>query len=213
VTRSVKFIHQLRTSSGSHERLAIIELFGRYSGETCLISAYLSATDRALISEVPFDPAKLAHMLVEDRNSNPSRYAMVAISEGARFLEGEIVQTGEEDAYGHQKLGGIGLLTAEAVKRISGCNTIYQQVAYLMRTGAPDSLDLMVAANYANLTMDLISHGTYGRMVALHGGRYTHVAADTVTQGAKRVDVNEMYDTDAYRPRIKAVENKPMFLY
>jgi 6-phosphofructokinase len=190
VTRSVKFIHQLRTSSGSHERLSIIELFGRYSGETCLISAYLSATDRALISEVPFNLEKLAQMLVEDRSRNPSRYAMVAISEGARLEKGEMILSGATDAYGHQKLGGIGLLTAQEIKRITGYNTIYQQV-----------------------TMDLIANRKFGRMVALKGGRYTHVRADTVTKGVKRVDVEEMYDIDNYRPRIRAVENKPMFLY
>jgi 6-phosphofructokinase 1 len=213
VTRSVKFIHQLRTSSGSHERLAVIELFGRNCGETCLISAYLSATDRAVISEVPFDVEKLAAYLVEDRDHNPSRYAMLAISEGARFLHGEVIESGEADAFGHKKLGGIGLLTAEQIKRISGHNTIYQQVAYLMRSGAPDSLDLMVAANYANLTMDLIAQRTYGRMVALKDGRYTHVASNIVNQGVKRVNVEAMYDEENYRPRIRAVENKPMFLY
>jgi ATP-dependent phosphofructokinase / diphosphate-dependent phosphofructokinase len=56
VTRSVNFIHQLRTSTGSHERIAVVELFGRNSGETSLISSYLAGVDRAIISEVPFDP-------------------------------------------------------------------------------------------------------------------------------------------------------------
>ncbi len=213
VTRSVKFIHQLRTSSGSHERLAIIELFGRNCGETCLISAYLAATDRAIISEVPFEPEKLAHMLVEDRQRNPSRYAMVAISEGAHFKEGEIIEYGAEDAYGHKKLGGIGLITAEVIKEITGKNTIYQQVAYLMRSGAPDSLDLMVAANYANLAMDLINQRQFGRLTALKDGRYTHVPANIVVQGLKRVDVEAMYDKEIYRPKMRAVENMPMFLY
>ena len=55
VTRSVEFIHNLRTSAGSHERIAVVELFGRNSGETALIAAYLAGVDRALISEVPFD--------------------------------------------------------------------------------------------------------------------------------------------------------------
>lgn len=213
VTRSVGFIHQLRTSSGSHERLAIIELFGRNSGETCLISSYLSAVDRSIISEVPFNPEKLTYLLVEDRMRNPSRYAMVAISEGAHFAHGSVVESGEEDDYGHKKLGGIGLLTAEAIRQISGMNTIYQQVAYLMRSGAPDSLDLMVAANYANLTMDLMLQQRFGRMVALRQGCYTHVPINTITEGKKRVNVEQMYDPEQYRPRIRSIENKPMFLY
>lgn len=63
VTRSVLFIHQLRTSIGSHERLGVVELFGRNSGETCLISSYLAGVDRAIISEVPFDPERLAELM------------------------------------------------------------------------------------------------------------------------------------------------------
>jgi len=50
VTRGVQFIHNLRTSTGSHERLAVVELFGRYSGETSLVTAYLAGVDRAVIS-------------------------------------------------------------------------------------------------------------------------------------------------------------------
>jgi 6-phosphofructokinase len=213
ITRSVQFIHQLRTSAGSHERLAIIELFGRNSGETCLISSHLAGVDRAIISEVPFDPERLAQLLLSDRENNPSNYAMMTISEGARFSGGKIIEYGQADAFGHKKLGGIGMLTAEALKEITGLNTIYQQFAYLMRSGAPDSLDLMVAVNYANLTMDLIGSRQFGRMVALQGGRYTHVPANTVSMGMKRVDVDELYDSQNYRPRIRSVYDKPMFLY
>ncbi len=71
VTRGVEFIHNLRTSTGSHERIAVVELFGRYSGETSLITAYLAGVDRALISEVPFDIDRLAEMLLADKRSNP----------------------------------------------------------------------------------------------------------------------------------------------
>ncbi len=77
VTRSVEFIHNLRTSAGSHERIAVVELFGRNSGETSLFAAYLSGVDRALISEVPFDPERLAKLIVEDKKANPSNYAML----------------------------------------------------------------------------------------------------------------------------------------
>jgi len=213
VTRSVNFIHQLRTSTGSHERIAVIELFGRNSGETSLISALLAGVDRAIISEVPFDPHKLGKFLIKDKRDNPSNYAMVTVSEGARMIGGDIVESGPTDAYGHRKLGGIGQIMGEELQRITGIGVVQQQVAYLMRAGAPDSLDLMVAANYANLTMDLIAQRTYGRMVALKDGRYTHVASNIVNQGVKRVNVEAMYDEENYRPRIRAVENKPMFLY
>ena len=213
VTRSVQFIHQLRTSAGSHERIAVIELFGRNSGETSLISSYLAGVDRALISEVPFDPEKLARLVMDDKKTNPSNYAMVTVSEGAHLAGGAVVEFGEADAYGHRKLGGIGDITGDALKRLTGENIISQKLGYLMRSGAPDALDLMVGTNYAHLAVDLIVAGSSGRMVALRDGAYTHVAMSMVTSGVKRVDVDELYDVANYRPKVRHVLGKPMFLY
>ena len=213
VTRSVEFINALRTPTGSHERIAVVELFGRNSGETALISAYLADVDRALISEVPFDVERLARLVIEDKRRNPSNYAMVVISEGASMIGGQVVEYGQEDAYGHRKLGGIGLITGEALKHLTGVDIVYQQLAYLMRAGAPDSLDRMVAISYANLAVDQILQGHSGRMVALQNGQYTTVPVDTCTQGLKRVDVEELYDAENYRPKVRHVLGKPMFLY
>lgn len=212
VTRSVEFIHNLRTSAGSHERIAVVELFGRNSGETSLIAAYLAGVDRAIISEVPFDPHRLAEMIMEDKRMNPSNYAMLTVSEGARMIEGEIIQTGEADAYGHKKLGGIGAVVGSLLNELTGENIIYQQVAYLMRSGAPDSLDLMVAANYAQMAMSLVEQGRFGRMVALQRGLYTDININTIMQGIKRVNVAELYDVGQYRPKVRHVFGMPMFL-
>jgi 6-phosphofructokinase 1 len=213
VTRGVEFIHALRTSTGSHERIAVVELFGRYSGETSLITAYLAGVDRAVISEVPFDVERLARLLVADKNANPSNYAMLTISEGASLAGGQAVVSGEADAYGHRKLGGIGAVTGDLLGRITGEGIVLQQVAYLMRSGSPDSLDLMVATNYAVMAADLVLEGASGRMVALRGGTYTNVPIGVTREGVKRVDVDELYDTTAYRPKVRHVAGKPMFLY
>jgi ATP-dependent phosphofructokinase / diphosphate-dependent phosphofructokinase len=212
VSRGVQFIHNLRTAAGSHERIAVIELFGRYSGETSLITAYLAGVDRAVISEVPFDIDRLAGFLLEDRKSNPSGYAMLTVSEGAQ-IEGDMVLTGEADAYGHRKLGGVGMTIGELISEKTGQDILYQQIGYLMRSGAPDSMDLMVATNYAVTAADLAMEGSHGRMVALRGGTYTHVPISVISEGVKRVDVDELYDADAYRPKVRHVLGKPMFLY
>ena len=213
VTRSVEAINALRTPAGSHERIAVVELFGRNSGETALISAYLADAERALISEVPFDVERLAKMIVDDKKRNPSNYAMVVISEGASMVGGQVVEYGQEDAYGHKKLGGIGQITGAALKQITGFDIVQQQLAYLMRAGAPDSLDRMVAISYGNLAVDQLRQGHSGRMVALQDGQYTTVPVDTSTQGVKRVDVGELYDIESYRPRVAHLLGKPMFLY
>ena len=213
VTRSVEAITAFRTSVGSHERIGVVELFGRNSGETSLYAAYLADVDRAAISEVPFDLDRLAGYLVEDRERNPSNYSILTISEGAHPIGGEILERGEEDAYGHRKLGGIGHLVAEEIKRRTGVNIMYEQLAYIMRSGAPDSLDRMVAVSFGSLALDQVSMGHTGRMVSLQQGVYTTVPLDMVVVGKKRVDVTALYDSQNYRPRVRDMLGKPMFLY
>jgi 6-phosphofructokinase 1 len=135
------------------------------------------------------------------------------ISEGAIPIDGEMLVTGEEDAFGHRKLGGIGIMTADALKKQTGINTLYQQLSYLMRSGAPDSLDLMVAVTFANMAMDLINRRNFGHMVALQDGLYTYVPGDTPSLGARNVDVDALYDTEEYKPKLNQARGKPMFLY
>lgn len=213
VTRGVGFIHALRTCTGSHERIAVIELFGRYCGETSLISAYLAGVDRAIISEVPFDPKRLAELIMKDKKNNPKNYAMITISEGAKMIGGQMLLSGESDAYGHRRLGGIGEETGAILKELTGEDVLNQRLSYLMRSGAPDSLDLMVAVNFANMAIDLFMKGTFGRLVALSRGIYTDIPLSTITTGQKRVDVRELYDVQEYRPKVRHVGGKPMFLY
>jgi len=212
VTRSVEFITSIRSTAGSHERIAVIELFGRNSGETSLISAYLAFVDRAVISEVPFNVDKLTGFLVDDKRRNPSRYAIMTISEGAVMEGGETIESGKADMYGHRKLGGIGLVLSEEIRKRTNDGILYQQLAYLMRSGAPDSLDRMVATCYGHLAVQLIKSGQTGRMVSLIDGRYTSVPLAMVTSEKKRIDVDKFYDIENYRPKIQEYIGMPMFL-
>jgi 6-phosphofructokinase 1 len=151
-------------------------------------------------------------LITEDKKANPSNYAMVTVSEGARMIDGSVIETGEADAFGHRKLGGIGKDLGDALQKLTGQNIIYQQLGYLMRSGVPDSLDLMVAANYAQMAMGLVERGESGRLVCLQRGVYSDVPISTLSQGVKRVNVAELYDTDNYRPKVRHVFGMPMFL-
>ncbi|MDP6831137.1 MAG: 6-phosphofructokinase [Alphaproteobacteria bacterium] len=213
ISRSVEAITALRTPTGSHERIAVIELFGRNSGQTALVSGYLADADRTLISEVPVNMDRLADLVMADRNRNPSHYAIVVVSEGATIEGGGIIEGGEADAYGHLKLGGIGRHMGDILSLKTGVATVNQQLAYLMRAGPPDSLDRMVATIFANLAMQQLEDGKSGVMMALRDGNYTTVPANICVQGEKRVDVGELYDVAAYRPMVRYALDKPMFLY
>lgn len=212
VNRSVDFINRLRTPAGSHERFLVVEMFGRNSGESALITGYLADADRTLIAEVPVDIGKVARLLTDDRARNSSRYAIVVVSEGASLTGDGILESGESDAFGHRKLGGIGAAVGDALKQRTGVDVMVQNLAYLVRAGTPDAMDLMVGRNFGTMAIQLIEDGRSGLMTAIRDGRYTSEPADICTRGVRKVDVDRMYDADAYRPRIAEVSGMPMFL-
>jgi 6-phosphofructokinase len=105
------------------------------------------------------------------------------------------------------------LMLTEEIKRRSGVNIMYQQIAYIVRSGAPDSLDRMVARSFGILALEQAAMGHTGRMVALQQGVYTTVPLEMVISGKKTLDVTAYYDAKNYRPKIRDVLGKPMFLY
>jgi 6-phosphofructokinase 1 len=220
VTRTIQMTNSLRTSAGSHERLLVLEVFGRYAGFTAMLPTMAGAANRCVIPEYEFDIDQLAQLLVEDRNHNPSKYSIVLISEGAMFKGGQMIFAGQEkDAYGHAKLGGIGDLVSDQLKELSGkynkgktINTITQKLGYMVRGGDPDALDSIVPMAYGNLALDLILKGLHGRIVVLKNGRYDNVPIDVVTSSKKIVKVSEHYNTERLRPYYHSFEMKPFLL-
>ncbi|MGI6310442.1 MAG: phosphofructokinase [Bacteroidales bacterium] len=220
VTRTIQMTNSLRTSAGSHERLLVLEVFGRYAGFTAMLPTMAGAANRCVIPEYEFDIDQLARLLIEDRNHNPSRYSVVLVSEGAMFKGGQMIFSGQEkDAYGHAKLGGIGDLVADKLKELSpkynkgkSINCITQKLGYMVRGGDPDALDSIVPMAYGNLALDLILKGLHGRIVVLKNGRYDNVPIDVVTSSKKIVNVAEHYNTERLRPFYHSFEMKPFLL-
>jgi len=212
VSRSVEAINALRTTVESHERIGIVELFGRRSGETALLAGFLAQVDRTVIAEVPADLDVLLPLLAGDKASNPAHYAMCVISEGARIAgeggNGDIAKPAAE-----RDEGSVGHRLGRAVKARLGVGIVNQELAYLMRSGEPDAMDRMVGFAFGGLAVQLLERGEKARMVTLSKGNYSHVPIDTLLQGHKSVDVSALYDKASYRARLMRVEDMPMFLY
>jgi len=219
VSRTIQMINSLRTSAGSHERLLVLEVFGRYAGFTAMLPTLAGAANRCVIPEYEFDINLLAKLLVEDRNQNPSKYSVVLVSEGAMFKGGEMIFADSvKDAYGHAKLGGIGDIVSEKLKELSGkynkgktINVIYQKLGYMVRGGDPDALDSIVPMAYGNLALDLVLKGVHGRIVVLKNGRYDNLPIDVITSSKKVVRLSD-YDVERLRPYYHSFEMKPFLL-
>src|SRR5918994_1623828 len=120
ITRTIELANSLRTVAGSHERLLVLEVFGRYAGFSAMLPAMAGAANRCVIPEYKFNLERLVELLMYDRRNNPSRYSVVLVSEGAMFEGGEMVFADQTtDAFGHAKLGGIGDLVSDRLTRLS----------------------------------------------------------------------------------------------
>jgi 6-phosphofructokinase 1 len=221
VTRTIELTHRLRTSAGSHERILVIEVFGRYAGFTALLPAMAGAADRCVIPEHPFDVERLTELLIYDRNRNPSRYSVVLVSEGAVMRHDPTMafESEEKDQYGHRKLGGIGDKVSLAIRDLSEkfnngrrVNVLNQRLGYLVRSGDPDALDSIVPMAFGNLALDLVLGRRYGQLVSVHRGRYDSVPLERVTAEKKTVDVSQYYNTDRLRPIYSTFEGRPLFI-
>ena len=220
VTRTINLANNLRTIAGSHERILVMEVFGRYAGFTAMLPTMAGAANRCVIPEYKFDIDLLTELLVYDRNKNPSHYSVVLVSEGTMFEGGEMVFTDSTlDAYGHKKLGGIGDLVSSELKERSAkfnkgksVNVINQKLGYMVRGGDPDAIDSIVPMAYGNLALDLALGGIHGRLVVLKNGRYDNVPLDVVISSKKNVNVEKHYDIQRLRPLYKSFEMKPLFI-
>ena len=211
VTRAKELINRQRTTLGSHERLGVFRIFGRNAGYTAWYAAYVTSA-RCVIPEAQFDLDALADILVDDRRLNPSGYAFVIASEGAIWRGGELPEIGEADAYGHRHKSDVGEALADELKRRTGIETVHSDLTYDLRSGDPDALDQMVAITYANVAVDLLAAGTFGRMVAVRDGKYDHSALPERGMGARRLDVEAMYNVQRFRPRYEAKLGSPLLL-
>ena len=220
VTRTIEMANSLRTVAGSHERLMVLEVFGRYAGFTAMLPTMAGAANRCVIPERKFDIERLAELLMLDRTYNPSKYSVVLVSEGAMFKGGEMIfEDKTTDAFGHAKLGGMGDLVSARLKELTAqhnkgrtVDVVNQKLGYLVRCGDPDSIDSIVPMAYGNLALDLILKRVHGRMVVLKNGRYDNIPIDIVTSTKKTVNVERFYNTERLRPNFESFEMTPLFI-
>jgi 6-phosphofructokinase 1 len=218
MARGVSFIHELRALAGSREQLFMVETFAAKSGYSTLLMAFLAGVDRVLIPEAPYDPERLAYLVMQDKKQTPANYAVVLACDGSSVREDKIDQyahviasdVGKEFMLGKvppdHKLVGSGMIAAQLLSHISGENVFLQPLTYLLRTGSPDGQDLLGAANFAIIASRLLQEGRFGRMTAfVQNKMWTDVDLNLTTTGLKMVDVEAWYDEREYKPKLSVI--------
>ncbi len=211
ITRATEAIGRQRTTVGSHERIGVFRIFGRDAGYTALYTAYVTST-RCCIPEYKFNLDKLIEVLLRDKRTTPSNYALVILSEGAQWEGYHVRETGEADAFGHKKKANVGEDLSDEIKKRTSEETIVSDLTYDLRSGNPDFVDKMVASTFAGMAMGCIERGQHGLMMALCGGCYAAAPIPDPKLGPRRVDIETMYNTERYRPSYENKIGLPIFL-
>ncbi len=202
LARGVAFIHELRALAGSREQIIVVETFGVDSGYSSLMTAFLAGADRALIPEVPYDPERLASLVLTDKQLNPSNYAVVTVSDGSRIVPEKAAQYSEHLSVPADS----GISVAEVLQYLTKEEVFLQPLSYLLRTGFPDGQDLLGATNFAILAARLLKHEKYGRMTAYQQQyNLTDVDLNVVVQESVRDRVEKIYDKEQYRPKVDLI--------
>jgi 6-phosphofructokinase 1 len=211
ITRAKELIDRQRTTLGSHERIGVFRIFGRDAGFSALFAAYVTSA-RCVIPEAPYDVEVLARVVAEDHRLSPSHYAIVVAAEGAIWNGARLEELGEPDAFGHRRKADVGEALARELTRLTGIESLNIELTYDLRSGQPDALDQIVATTFANVAMDLVANGSFGRMVAIRDGKYAETALPPAGGPARRVDVDKMYNVDRFRPRYEGRIGRPLLL-
>ncbi len=211
ITRAKELIDRQRTTLGSHERIGVFRIFGRDAGFSALFAAYVTSA-RCVIPEARYDVAGLAEVIAGDHRASPSHYAIVVTAEGAIWEGAEIPEYGPEDAFGHRHKANVGEVLAAELTARTGIESVAIELTYDLRSGQPDALDQMVASTFANVAMDLVADGQFGQMVGIREGKYAYVDLQATGVAARRVNVDEMYNRERFRPRYDRKVGEPMLL-
>ena len=211
ITRAMDAIQRQRTTVGSHERVGIFRVFGRDAGYTSLYTAFVTSI-RCCIPEYVVNLDKLIDLLMVEKRNTESNYVLVVLSEGAKWEGYTVQEYGEPDAFGHRHKASIAEALSTEISRRTGEESIVSDLTYDLRSGDPDFVDKLIAANFGNIAMDALLAGKSGVMAALVEGRYSLAPIPDPALGPRKVDIATMYNTERYRPNYAKKLGLPIFL-
>ncbi len=187
-------IDRLHTTAESHDRVMVVEVMGRHAGHIAVWAGLAGGATVTLIPEEPFDIDGVCEAIL--RRHQTGRFAsIVVVAEGATPRAGTLVMPEPEvDAYGHQRLGGIGTTLGGEIERRTGYETRVTILGHVQRGGTPNAFDRVLASRYGVAAIDAVHDLAYGEMVCLNAGRIGRITlAEAKARGLKTVDP-QLYD-------------------
>ena len=189
----VDAIDRLHTTAESHDRVMVVEVMGRHAGHIALWSAIAGGATMVLVPERPFDIDEVCRV-IQHRHEGGRYASIVVVAEGAQPAEGTLATaSGEVDAFGHVRLGGIGDQLAQAIEQRTGYETRAIVLGHIQRGGTPTAFDRVLATRFGIAAIDAVHDGAFGAMVALRAGDIVRAPLSEGTSELKLIDPH-LYD-------------------
>jgi ATP-dependent phosphofructokinase / diphosphate-dependent phosphofructokinase len=184
----VDAIDRLHTTAESHDRVMVVEVMGRHAGHIATWAAIAGGATLVLVPEVPFDIDEVC-AAIRHRHEGGRYASIVVVAEGATPREGTMsLVSGEVDAFGHVRLGGIGDQLAKEIESRTGYETRAIVLGHVQRGGTPTAFDRVLATRFGIAAVDAVHDADFGKMVALRAGQIVRVPLGEATAELKLVD-------------------------
>jgi 6-phosphofructokinase 1 len=197
VNIAMEAIDRLHTTAESHHRCLVVEVMGRHAGWIALHSGLAGGANVILLPERKFDLDQVVKY-VEKRFE--TQYApIVVVAEGATPADGDMVlQSGELDAFGHVRLGGVGQWLSAEIERRTGKEARTVVLGHIQRGGTPTAFDRVLATRFGLAAIDAVHDGEFGVMVALRSTDIVRVPLAEATRELKTVPVDRYEEVEVF---------------
>ncbi|MGW6448054.1 6-phosphofructokinase [Lentzea sp. NPDC055074] len=190
-------IDRLRTTAESHHRALVVEVMGRHAGWIALHSGLAGGANVILVPERPFNVDKVVEHV--ERRFESEFAPIIVVAEGA-IPEGgaEVLHSGERDAFGHVRLGGVGQWLAEEIADRTGKESRAAVLGHIQRGGTPTAYDRVLATRFGLHAVDAVAAGDFGTMVALRGTDIVRVKLSEATAELKTVPTERYEEAEVF---------------
>jgi phosphofructokinase-like protein len=187
-------IDRLHTTAESHNRVMVIEVMGRHAGWIATHAGLAGGADAIIVPERPFDIDEVVAHLRRRHDRGPN-FSIVVVAEGATPREGTLeTQARTTDAFGHERLGGIGVLLEGEIEQRTGFETRVTILGHVQRGGTPVAFDRVLATRFGVAAMDAAAGGRFGVMVGVRGTEMVEVGLEEALREPKLLDPG-LYET------------------
>lgn len=184
-------LDRVHTTAASHHRILLVELMGRNAGWLTLHAGLASGSDIILIPEIPYSVNRICESC-ESRKAHGKYFTIIAISEGARPVDGEqTISRMVTDSHEAIRLGGVANVLSAQLEEATGDESRAVVLGHVQRGGSPCAADRVLATRFGHEATELLARGDYNHLVVVQEGQLRSVPITSVANQQRLIQPDD----------------------